>query len=172
MRIYNQLRQAYPGKRIVIAEFGWPSAGYNRHEAVPDPLIQAAVLRAFVSRAEAMGIDYNIIEAYDQPWKTVPKAASVPIGASSTRRAQPKFSWTGPIANPDHWKLTAIAVADGRAAVAADPGADRRDLRPGGAARQPPPTPPARGLRSCSPSGTATTSCRARRSRSGSRWCC
>src|SRR5262249_41074997 len=26
---FNQLRQLYPGKRIVIAEFGWPSAGYN-----------------------------------------------------------------------------------------------------------------------------------------------
>ena len=27
--IYDKLRQAYPGKRVVIAEFGWPSAGYN-----------------------------------------------------------------------------------------------------------------------------------------------
>ena len=27
--------QAYPGKRIVIAEFGWPSAGYNRRDANP-----------------------------------------------------------------------------------------------------------------------------------------
>ena len=40
--IYNQLRQAYPGKRIVIAEFGWPSAGYNRRDADPGPLAQAA----------------------------------------------------------------------------------------------------------------------------------
>ena len=30
MKIYQRLRQAYPGKRIVIAEFGWPSAGLNR----------------------------------------------------------------------------------------------------------------------------------------------
>ncbi len=33
--IYDKLRQAYPGKRIVIAEFGWPSAGYNLRDAVP-----------------------------------------------------------------------------------------------------------------------------------------
>ena len=28
---YDKLRRAHPGKRIVIAEFGWPSAGYNMH---------------------------------------------------------------------------------------------------------------------------------------------
>ena len=28
------------------------------------------MLREFVTRAEALGIDYNIIEAFDQPWKT------------------------------------------------------------------------------------------------------
>ena len=41
IRIYDKLRQAYPGKRIVIAEFGWPSAGYNRRDANPGPLAQA-----------------------------------------------------------------------------------------------------------------------------------
>ena len=54
----------------MIAEFGWPSAGYNMHAANPGRIEQAAVLRDFVSRAEAYGIDYNIIEAFDQPWKT------------------------------------------------------------------------------------------------------
>jgi exo-beta-1,3-glucanase (GH17 family) len=34
--VYQRLRQAYPGKRIVIAEFGWPSAGYNRRGDYPD----------------------------------------------------------------------------------------------------------------------------------------
>jgi cellulose synthase/poly-beta-1,6-N-acetylglucosamine synthase-like glycosyltransferase/exo-beta-1,3-glucanase (GH17 family) len=112
INIYNQLRQSYPGKRIVIAEFGWPSAGYNRHDAVPGTLTQAAVLREFVNRAEAMGIDYNIIEAYDQPWKTFEGGVGPYWGFFDAAR-QPKFSWTGPIADPDHWKLTAIAVAIG-----------------------------------------------------------
>ena len=67
--IYNKLRQAYPGKRIVVAEFGWPSAGYNRKGANPSRDAQAVVIRDFLSRAEALGIDYNIIEAIDQPWK-------------------------------------------------------------------------------------------------------
>ena len=33
--IYQKLRDAFPGKRIVIAEFGWPSAGYNLKKGNP-----------------------------------------------------------------------------------------------------------------------------------------
>jgi exo-beta-1,3-glucanase (GH17 family)/cellulose synthase/poly-beta-1,6-N-acetylglucosamine synthase-like glycosyltransferase len=112
IRIYDMLRQAYPGKRIVIAEFGWPSAGYNRRDANPSPTAQAAVLREFVGRAEALGIDYNIIEAYDQPWKTFEGGVGPYWGMFNTAR-EPKFSWTGPISDPDHWKLMAIAVLVG-----------------------------------------------------------
>ena len=110
--IYNKLRQAYPGKRIVIAEFGWPSAGYNRRDAVPGRMAQAEVVRDFVNRAEALGIDYNIIEAYDQPWKTFEGGVGPYWGMFDTSR-QPKFAWTGPITNPDHWKLASVAVLIG-----------------------------------------------------------
>ena len=79
--IYNKLRAAFPGKRIVIAEFGWPSAGYNRKAAEPGRIEQATVLRSFVARAEALGMDYNIIEAFDQPWKSF-KGAWAPIRES------------------------------------------------------------------------------------------
>lgn len=64
------LRKTYPGKRIVIAEFGWPSQGYNRNDAVPGRLEQARVIREFIVEAERRGIEYNIVEAYDQPWKS------------------------------------------------------------------------------------------------------
>ena len=67
--LYRLLREKFPGKRIVIAEFGWPSAGYNLKNAEPGPFEQASVLRNFVTRAEAMGMEYNIVEAIDQPWK-------------------------------------------------------------------------------------------------------
>jgi exo-beta-1,3-glucanase (GH17 family)/cellulose synthase/poly-beta-1,6-N-acetylglucosamine synthase-like glycosyltransferase len=112
IRVYNQLRQTYPGKRIVIAEFGWPSAGYNRRDAFPSQQAQAAVLREFVSRAEALGIDYNIIEAYDQPWKTFEGGVGPYWGMFNTSR-EPKFALAGPITDPDHWKLMAIAVLVG-----------------------------------------------------------
>ncbi len=110
--IYQRLRQAFPGKRIVIAEFGWPSAGYNNQAANPGRLEQAEVLRKFVARADAIGIDYNIVEAIDQPWKTVEGSVGPYWGLFDADR-QPKFSWTGPISNADHWKLAGIAVLVG-----------------------------------------------------------
>ena len=107
--IYDKLRQAYPGKRIVIAEFGWPSAGYNLKAAEPGRLEQAQVLRDFVTRAEAYGIDYNIVEAIDQPWKIFEGGVGPYWGLFDASR-QPKFEWTGPLSDPDHWKLAGIAV--------------------------------------------------------------
>src|SRR5205814_2356167 len=48
IEFYDRLRKMHPGKRIVIAEFGWPSAGYNFHDAEPGRMEQAQVLRDFV----------------------------------------------------------------------------------------------------------------------------
>ena len=110
--VFYRLREAHPGKRIVIAEFGWPSAGYNRGVARPGQIEQATVLRQFVTRADALGIDYNIIEAYDQPWKTFEGSVGPYWGLYDTSR-HAKFSWVGPIADPDYWKIAALAVAVG-----------------------------------------------------------
>src|SRR5712691_296412 len=40
IEFYGKLRRAHPGKRIVIAEFGWPSAGYNMLAADPGRIEQ------------------------------------------------------------------------------------------------------------------------------------
>src|SRR5271169_6626496 len=107
--IYDKLRQAYPGKRIVIAEFGWPSAGYNLKNAEPGRIEQAAVLRDFVSRARAYGIDYNIVEAIDQPWKIFEGGVGPYWGLFDATR-EPKFSWTGPLNEANHWRLAGMAL--------------------------------------------------------------
>lgn len=112
IRIHNTLRQAYPGKRVVVAEFGWPSAGYNRRDANPTRNAQAGVIRDFVTRANALGIDYNIIEAFDQPWKTFEGGVGPYWGLFDAHR-QAKFNWSGIITNADHWKLAALAVLIG-----------------------------------------------------------
>jgi exo-beta-1,3-glucanase (GH17 family)/cellulose synthase/poly-beta-1,6-N-acetylglucosamine synthase-like glycosyltransferase len=110
--IYQMLRDKFPGKRIVIAEFGWPSAGYNLRNADPGPFQQASVLRNFVTRAEAIGMEYNIVEAIDQPWKFFEGGVGPYWGILNAAR-EPKFAWTGPIVNPDYWKLATIAVLVG-----------------------------------------------------------
>ncbi len=109
---YQLLRDQFPGKHIVIAEFGWPSQGYNLRNADPGPFQQASVLRNFVTRAEAIGIDYNIVEAIDQPWKFFEGGVGPYWGMLNAAR-EPKFAWTGPIENPDYWKLASIALLVG-----------------------------------------------------------
>jgi cellulose synthase/poly-beta-1,6-N-acetylglucosamine synthase-like glycosyltransferase/exo-beta-1,3-glucanase (GH17 family) len=109
---YQLLRDQFPGKRVMIAEFGWPSAGYNLRGAFPGPFEQAVVLRNFVGRAEAIGMDYNIVEAIDQPWKYFEGGVGPYWGFLNAAR-EPKFSWTGPIVDPNYWKLATIAVLVG-----------------------------------------------------------
>src|ERR1700675_4801444 len=110
--MFQLLRDQFPGKRIMIAEFGWPSAGYNLGNAEPGSFEQASVLRNFVTRAEAIGMEYNIVEAIDQPWKFFEGGVGPYWGILNASR-EPKFSWTGPIQNPDFWKLATIAVLVG-----------------------------------------------------------
>jgi exo-beta-1,3-glucanase (GH17 family)/cellulose synthase/poly-beta-1,6-N-acetylglucosamine synthase-like glycosyltransferase len=110
--MFQLLRDQFPGKRIVIAEFGWPSAGYNLRNADPGPFEQASVLRNFVTRAEAIGMDYNIVEAIDQPWKFFEGGVGPYWGILNASR-EPKFAWTGPIVNENYWKLAIIALLVG-----------------------------------------------------------
>jgi exo-beta-1,3-glucanase (GH17 family)/cellulose synthase/poly-beta-1,6-N-acetylglucosamine synthase-like glycosyltransferase len=109
IEIYDQLRRLHPGKRVVIGEFGWPSAGYNFRDAYPGHFEQATVIRDFVRRAQAYGIDYNIIEGIDQPWKTAEGGVGPYWGLLDASR-QAKFPWTGPITDPDYVKRAGLAV--------------------------------------------------------------
>jgi cellulose synthase/poly-beta-1,6-N-acetylglucosamine synthase-like glycosyltransferase/exo-beta-1,3-glucanase (GH17 family) len=106
---YDELRRIYPGKRIVIAEFGWPSAGYNMHSADPGRIEQAMVIRSFIARADSYGIDYNIIEAIDQPHKTNEGGVGAYWGLFDSSR-DAKFAWSGPVSDPDYWKIAGISV--------------------------------------------------------------
>nr|WP_231711035.1 glycosyltransferase [Xanthobacter dioxanivorans] len=106
---YNRLRAAYPGKRIVIGEFGWPSHGFNRGASVPDPIEQAKIIRDFVARADALGIEYNIIEAFDLPKKQNEGSVGQYWGVFNADR-QLKFPLTGPIFDHTYNQTGTLAV--------------------------------------------------------------
>jgi len=106
---YQELRRMYPGKRIVIAEFGWPSAGYNLMDAMPGRFEQASIIRDFVARAEASGIDYNIVEAIDQPWKVFEGSVGPYWGMFDDAR-NAKFDLTGAVTHADHWRQMVLSV--------------------------------------------------------------
>jgi exo-beta-1,3-glucanase (GH17 family)/cellulose synthase/poly-beta-1,6-N-acetylglucosamine synthase-like glycosyltransferase len=112
IEFYGMLRRELPGKRIVIAEFGWPSAGYNYQAANPGRLEQAKVLRDFAKQAQAYGIDYNIVEAIDQPWKTAEGGVG-PYWGVFDASLQPKFAWSGPITDSSYIKHGSLALLIG-----------------------------------------------------------
>ncbi len=66
---FDAIHKAYPAKPIIIAETGWPVSGVKNQAAMPSREAQAKFLRAFLRDAARRGYIYNIVEAYDQPWK-------------------------------------------------------------------------------------------------------
>jgi exo-beta-1,3-glucanase (GH17 family) len=91
--MYDILRRQFPDKPIVVGEFGWPSGGNNFKRAVPSPIGQAVVVRKFAARATALGIDYNIVEAFDQSRKLFEGSVG-PYWGMFDASGRPKFAWS------------------------------------------------------------------------------
>ncbi|QOG13326.1 glycosyltransferase [Arcobacter sp. FWKO B] len=66
---YEKISAQYPDKKIAIGETGWPSHGYNNKQAIPSLKNQAIAIRGFLNLAKENNWTYNIVEAFDQPWK-------------------------------------------------------------------------------------------------------
>jgi exo-beta-1,3-glucanase (GH17 family)/cellulose synthase/poly-beta-1,6-N-acetylglucosamine synthase-like glycosyltransferase len=106
---YDELRKIYSGKRIVIGEFGWPTAGYNLQNANPGRMEQARIIRDFANWAKAYDVDYNIVDGIDEPWKLNEGGVGPYWGLLDTS-LQPKYAWTGPITNSTYFEEAGFAV--------------------------------------------------------------
>lgn len=109
---YGELKQSYPGKRVVIAEFGWPSQGYNFKLANAEPVIQATTVREFVAEAKRRGMEYNLIEAFDQPWK-VDEGSVGPYWGIFDADSNPKFNMSGIVETKHLYRTANVALAIG-----------------------------------------------------------
>ncbi len=73
-RIYKQVKQEAdsiaPGKPILIGESGWPGEGRQRGWSVPSIVNEAKFIRELIKVANENGFDYNIVEAFNQSWKS------------------------------------------------------------------------------------------------------
>ncbi|MGZ5007535.1 MAG: glycoside hydrolase family 17 protein [Methylobacter sp.] len=73
-RIFKQVQQEAdaiaPGKPILIGESGWPGEGRQRGWSVPSVVNEAKFIRALIKVATKNGFDYNIVEAFNQSWKS------------------------------------------------------------------------------------------------------
>jgi exo-beta-1,3-glucanase (GH17 family) len=87
-----------PGKMIYIGETGYPSAGKQREQAVPGLVEQAGFIRGFLAYAHEHGLDYNVIEAFDQPWKRALEGTVGGYWGVFDEDRASKFPLTGPVA--------------------------------------------------------------------------
>ncbi|HVJ41706.1 MAG TPA: hypothetical protein VM639_09420 [Dongiaceae bacterium] len=102
--IYGVIKAAYPDKQILIGETGFPSAGRERDLAVPSIVDEARYIREFIAYANSINLDYNMIEAFDQPWKRdLEGTVGGYWGVFSGERTQ-KFPLTGPVSNYPDWQ--------------------------------------------------------------------
>jgi exo-beta-1,3-glucanase (GH17 family) len=102
--VYGEARVTFPGKRVFIGETGWPSEGRQRADARPGRLAQARFVREFTSWAASQGVSYNLIEAFDQPWKRIQEGTVGGYWGMYDARGRPKFPLQGPMAEDPHWR--------------------------------------------------------------------
>lgn len=107
--VLGEMHRQFPGHRLMIGETGWPSAGRARENAIPSIVDQARYLRDFLVYAKTHDLDYNFIEAFDQPWKRHQEGAVGGYWGLFDGARHAKFDWFKPVSNHPDWPLLAGA---------------------------------------------------------------
>jgi exo-beta-1,3-glucanase (GH17 family) len=122
--VRDRFGRLFAPKDIFIGETGWPSAGRQRETAIPSPANQARFIRGFIARAEHNGWTYNLIEAFDQPWKRQNEGAVGGYWGLFDADRQDKNILAGPVIDvPDwrRWLSVSAAIAVGILVVGGRP---------------------------------------------------
>lgn len=103
LAVHAQVQAAFPGKPILIGEVGWPSLGRDRQAARPTRVEAVRFLTDFASLAEEKRLDYNIVEAFDQVWKTKMEGTVGGAWGIFDVDRQEKFKLGRPVVEKPHW---------------------------------------------------------------------
>lgn len=126
-RVYRRVQAAFPGTPVMIGETGWPSAGRPRQGARASRVDEARYLREFLRFAARAHLPYNVIEAFDQPWKRAQEGTVGGYWGIFDAQARPKFPMQGPVVEVPRWWLGWLAALAG--ALGFSPGARLRPAR-------------------------------------------
>ncbi len=108
---YAELRRAFPKKRIVIGEIGWPSRGDRIIGAIASPAAQAVFVRDFLARTADRPLDYYLMEMFDQPWKQAHEGRAGAYWGMHHADRTPKFALDGPVEADARWRTKALAAS-------------------------------------------------------------
>jgi exo-beta-1,3-glucanase (GH17 family) len=101
--IYKKMQATFPGREFLIGETGWPSEGRQRWEAVPSRVNEARFFREFMNFVERSHLPYNVIEAFDQPWKRALEGTVGGYWGLYDDDLRDKFALTGPVVEEPRW---------------------------------------------------------------------
>ena len=103
--IVHKVQARFPGKKIVIGETGWPSDGRMRADARPGRVEQVRYFSIFRGIAEREHLDYNIVEAFDQDWKSRQEGTVGATWGLLDAQRRDKFQLGQPVVAEPHWRL-------------------------------------------------------------------
>jgi glucan 1,3-beta-glucosidase len=102
--IRSEVAAAFPGRDVVVGEFGWPSAGRMREGALPSRANQARAIQEVLAQAKRENYRLNLIEAFDQPWKRqLEGTVGGHWGLYDAYDRMAKFSVGAPVSNHPYW---------------------------------------------------------------------
>jgi exo-beta-1,3-glucanase (GH17 family)/cellulose synthase/poly-beta-1,6-N-acetylglucosamine synthase-like glycosyltransferase len=103
MHRFQEVHERFPNKKIVIGEIGWPSDGIDIGAARANTVNQARFMRDFFVLAQKEHLNYFVMEAFDQPWKTSFEGRAAGYWGMFTLERHAKWSLTGPVENHPTW---------------------------------------------------------------------
>lgn len=109
LSVHAAMREQFPGKRVMVGEVGWPSRGRQREGAEPSRVNQARYLRELASAAATHDLFYNVVEAFDQPWKRRLEGTVGGYWGVFDSAGAAKFALRGPVVEDPEW-ITALLV--------------------------------------------------------------
>lgn len=109
--VYNIVQARLPGKPILIGEVGWPSLGRSRRESVPTRHEAASFISDFLRLADAKGMDYNLVEAFDQPWKVALEGTVGGAWGLLDELRHPKYDADGRLSELPNWSIYAALAS-------------------------------------------------------------
>lgn len=100
---------------VLIGETGWPAAGRQRGAAIPGRLEQARFVREVLAKLpyppQKNLPAFNLIEAFDQPWKRQLEGAMGGYWGIFTADGEQRVVFSGPgVADPHWWQLPLAAL--------------------------------------------------------------
>ena len=110
VKIYKLIQQRFPGKPILIGEAGWPTRGRNRGPAAVNMENAALFVRTLAQVSKENGFDYNVVEAFDQPWKAKLEGTVGGFWGVVDTHRDVKFTMSGPVQENPNW-LTHGAIS-------------------------------------------------------------